>query len=55
MNSPQEIATQITIAWLNTFAIVTKELGHVDQHIPTPQEVSEFFTKIHYTAQQTNT
>ncbi|OLN33567.1 hypothetical protein [Desulfosporosinus metallidurans] len=55
MNSPQEIATRITMAWLNAFATVTKELGHVDQHIPTPQEVSEFFTEIHRTAQQTNT
>ncbi|MDR3542656.1 conserved hypothetical protein [Candidatus Desulfosporosinus infrequens] len=55
MNSPQEIATRITMAWLNAFAVVTKELGHVDQHIPTPEEVSEFFIEIHRTAQQTNT
>jgi hypothetical protein len=55
MNSPQEIATRITMAWLNAFAIITKELGHVDQHIPTSKEVCEFFTEIHRTAQQTNT
>lgn len=55
MNSAQEVATQITIAWLNAFAIITKELGHVEQHIPTPKEVSEFFAEIHRTAQKTNT
>jgi len=51
MNSTQEVATRITIAWLNAFGAITKELGHVDQHIPTPQEVSEFYTEIHRTAQ----
>lgn len=55
MNSPQEIATQITMAWLDAFAEITKELGHVEQHIPTPLEVSEFFTEIYRTAQKTNT
>jgi len=54
MNSPQEIATNITIAWLNAFATITKELGHVDQHIPTSQEVSEFFLEIHRAAQKTH-
>ena len=54
MNSAQEVATQITIAWLNALAIITKELSHVDQHIPTPKEVSEFFSEIHRTAQKTN-
>lgn len=54
MNSPQEIATSITIAWLNAYAVITKELGHVDQHIPSPQEVSEFFLEIHRTAKKTH-
>lgn len=54
MNTPQEIATQVTIAWLNAFAVITKELGHVDQHIPTPEEVSEFFMEIHRTVQKTS-
>ena len=52
MNSAQEVATRITIAWLNAFGTITKELGHVDQHIPTPQEVSEFFSEMHRTAQK---
>lgn len=54
MNASQEIATRITIAWLNAFATITKELGHVDQHIPTPQEVSEFFLEVQRTAQSTS-
>jgi len=52
MNSAQEVATRITIAWLNAFGTITKELSHVDQHIPTPQEVSEFFSEMHRTAQK---
>lgn len=52
MNSAQEVATRITIAWLNAFGTITKELGHVDQHIPTPEEVSKFFSEMHRTAQQ---
>ncbi|MDI6813990.1 MAG: hypothetical protein QMC95_12015 [Desulfitobacteriaceae bacterium] len=39
----QELATRITVAWLNAFATITKELSHVEQHIPTPSEVREFF------------
>lgn len=39
----QQLATQITIAWLDAFATITKELSHVEQHIPTPGEVREFF------------
>ena len=38
----QTLATQITVAWLNAFATITKELSHVEQHIPTPEEVREF-------------
>ncbi|WP_206812117.1 hypothetical protein [Paradesulfitobacterium ferrireducens] len=54
MNTPQEIATRITIAWLHAFAVITKELGHVEQHVPTSKEVSEFFIEIHRTVQKTN-
>jgi len=54
MNTPQEIATRITIAWLNTYGVVTKELGHVEQHIPTPEEVCKFFLAIHNCAQETS-
>ncbi len=54
MNTSQEIATRITIAWLSAFATITKELGHVDQHIPTPQEESEFFLQVQRTVHNTN-
>lgn len=42
----QELATRITVAWLNAFATITKELSHVEQHVPTPSEVCEFFLTI---------
>ncbi len=54
MNASQEIAARITIAWLSAFATITKELGHVDQHIPTSQEVCEFFLEIQRTVQSTS-
>ena len=55
MNSAQEVATRITMAWLNAFGTITKELGHSEQHIPTAKEVSDFFAEIHRTAQKTST
>lgn len=42
----QTLATEITVAWLNAFATITKELSHVEQHIPTPAEVREFLLTI---------
>jgi len=53
MRSNLEIAARITIAWLNAFAVVTKELGHIDQHIPTKEEVSDFLLEIYNTACKT--
>ncbi len=53
MRSNLEIAARITIAWLNTFGIVTKELGHTDQHIPTKEEVSDFLLAMYNTACKT--
>ncbi|HEX3014835.1 MAG TPA: hypothetical protein VHQ46_00395 [Desulfobacteria bacterium] len=50
MRSNLEIATRITVAWLNAFATVTKELTHTDQHIPTKEEVSEFLEAVYNTA-----
>ncbi|MDA8443005.1 MAG: hypothetical protein M0Z55_11600 [Peptococcaceae bacterium] len=54
MRSNLEIAARITIAWLNAFGEITKELGHTDQHIPTKEEVSEFLMAIYTTACKTN-
>lgn len=53
LRSNLEIAARITIAWLNAFAVVTKELGHTDQHIPTKEEVSDFLLAIYHTACKT--
>lgn len=53
VRSNLEIATRITIAWLSAFAVITKELGHTDQHIPTKEEVSEFLLEIYNTACKT--
>lgn len=53
MRSNLETATRITIAWLNAFATITKELGHTDQHIPTKEEVSDFLLAIYNTACKT--
>ncbi len=50
MLSNLELATRITVAWLNAFAVITKELGHTDQHIPTKEEVSDFLLAIYHTA-----
>lgn len=53
MRSNLEIATRITIAWLNAFAVITKELGHVEQHVPTKEEVSDFLLAMYNTANKT--
>ncbi len=53
MRSNLEIAARITIAWLNAFGVITKELGHTDQHIPTKEEVSDFLLAIYNTASKT--
>jgi hypothetical protein len=53
VRSNLEIATRITVAWLNAFAVITKELGHVDQHVPTKEEVSDFLTEMYNTASKT--
>jgi hypothetical protein len=53
VRSNLEIATRITVAWLNAFAVITKELGHVDQHVPTKEEVSDFLMEMYNTASKT--